>query len=67
MTTNFTDKIDIPLANGCVMEIQMTETLVNNIRSAFSLSSWENLTPNHVKFFLAKSMQNALESVSDEK
>jgi len=62
---NFVDSVKIPLVDGCVMEVQMTDALVDSIRSAFALSSWENLTADHVKHFLAKSVQNALETVDN--
>lgn len=57
------DSIDIVLSSGDIATIQMSETLLEQIRSAFNLQKDQLPTASQVKYFLARSMQNALESV----
>ena len=57
------DSIDIVLSSGDIATIQMSETLLEQIRSAFNLQKDQRPTASQVKYFLARSMQNALESV----
>ena len=56
----FIEEIEIVLASGDIATIQLTSELLRRIREVYSLGDQEKPSPNQVKYFLAKSMQNAL-------
>ena len=55
--------VDITLKSGLVATVELSEQLVKSVREAFSLAADENPTPFHVKLYLARAMQNAIEKV----
>jgi len=56
------DTIDIILSSGDVATIEMSAALLEQIRAAFDLQKDQRPTASQVKYFLARSMQNALEA-----
>jgi hypothetical protein len=56
--------IDIRLPNGTIATIDMSRQMVEKIMSTFTLEDEDMITENHVKYFLASSMRNALETVN---
>jgi hypothetical protein len=55
-------QIEIQLKSGEVLTLDMTEKLVEQIKSAFDLKTSDQVTEGHVKYFLAASMKNMLEA-----
>lgn len=55
------DAIDIVLSSGDIATIEMSATLLEQIQTAFSLQKDQRPTASQVKYFLARSMKNALE------
>lgn len=55
------DTVDIVLSSGDIASIEMSSELLKRIRQAYNLDESQRPTASQVKFFLAKSMQNALE------
>jgi len=55
------DSVDIILSSGDVATIEMSAALLEQIRAAFNLQKDQRPTASQVKYFLARSMQNALE------
>lgn len=53
------------MKSGQVMSIEMTPLLLERIRSSFSLTTEEEVTDNHVKYYLAISMRNMLTESED--
>lgn len=58
----FSGEVDIKMKSGDVWTFQMTDTLVSQIKEAFLLSSDEQITERHVKYFLVNAIQNGMES-----
>lgn len=56
------DTVDIVLSSGDIVTIEMSSELLKRIRQAYSLDENQKPSASQVKFFLAKSMQNALET-----
>lgn len=54
--------IDIRLPNGTIATIDMSRQMVERIMTTFTLDDEDMITENHVKYFLASSMRNALET-----
>jgi len=54
-------KIEFELRDGTLVELDMTEALINSIRSTFSLMPEQEITERHVKYFLASAIKNAVE------
>jgi len=57
------ETIEISLKNGQVLTLDMSQQLVDGIRSAFMLGDAEVITERHVKYYLAAAMKNSLESI----
>ena len=57
-----TKSINISLPNGTVATIDMSQQMVERVMSTFMLENPDSITENHVKYFLASSMKNALET-----
>jgi hypothetical protein len=54
-------KIEFELKDGTLVELDMSQKLIDNIRNAFSLSDTQEVTERHVKYFLAGAIKNAVE------
>ena len=63
----FANTIKFQLNSGNVVELQMTQKLVDQIKEAFSLKDEKEITEKHVKYYLVNGMKNAVESCKDEK
>jgi len=48
-----------------VVELQMTQQLVDSITRSFSLDSSDDITESHVKYYLINGMRNALETTCE--
>lgn len=57
------DTIEIVLSSGDIATIEMSDALLVQIQTAFDLKKDQQPTASQVKYFLARSMQNALESM----
>jgi hypothetical protein len=57
------ETIDIVLSSGDIATIEMSSNLLEQIKLAFGLNADQTPTASQVKYFLAKSMQNALEKM----
>jgi len=57
------DSIDIVLKSGDIATVEMSPELLKRIREAYNLNESQRPTASQVKYFLAKSMQNALEKL----
>ena len=55
------DTVEIVLSSGDIATIEMSYELLSRIRQAYNLAENQKPSEFQVKFFLAKSMQNALE------
>jgi|APGre2960657423_1045063.scaffolds.fasta_scaffold195188_2 hypothetical protein len=53
--------VEITLKNGIIATIELTPQLVKSVKEAYTLGAHEEISPNHVKLYLIKAMQNALE------
>ena len=62
---NFTDSMNIELANGNEVNLDMTPQFVTAVRQFAGLKSDERLSDIHVKQFLISAIQNSL--LHDEK
>jgi len=60
----FCKTIQLDLGNR-IVELQMTPQLVDMIVKSFSLSSPEEITESHVKYYLINGMRNALETTCE--
>jgi hypothetical protein len=45
---------------GTRLTLEMSDSLIKSVRSAFNLSESEEVTERHVKYYLISSMKNAL-------
>lgn len=59
--------VELQLKSGQVMTIEMTPTLLERIRTSFGLEPGQEVTDNHVKYYLAISMRNTLTESEDGK
>lgn len=57
-----TKSIDVRLPNGLVATIDMSQQMLERVMTTFMLEDPDMITENHVKYFLASSMKNALET-----
>jgi len=53
--------VEITLKNGLIATIELSPQLVKSVKEAFTLGEHEDPSPHHVKLYLTKAMQNALE------
>jgi len=54
--------VEIDLNNGQVASIDISEELLERVRTSFCLNSQDMVTERHLKYYLVSSMQNALRS-----
>lgn len=57
-----TKSVDVKLPNGAIATVDMSQQMVERVMSTFDLEDPDMITENHVKYFLASSMKNALET-----
>lgn len=57
--------LELQLKSGQIMSIEMTPALLERIRASFSLDDGQDVTDNHVKYYLAISMRNTLTESED--
>lgn len=50
------------MKNGLIAEIDVSQELLERVRSTFRLQSTDQVSDSHIKYFLASSMKNALEN-----
>ena len=50
------------MGNGLLMELDVTEELLESVRAAFCLDCLGDVAEDHMKQFLISSMRNALET-----
>lgn len=60
---NSVDTVEIILSSGDIATIEMSDEFLKRVRDAYNLSDQQKPTASQVKYFLAKSMQNALEKL----
>jgi len=60
---NSVDSVEIVLSSGDIATIEMSDEFLNRVRDAYKLSEQQKPTASQIKYFLAKSMQNALEKM----
>jgi hypothetical protein len=56
---NVAQTIELDL-KGTRLTLEMSDSLIKSVRSAFNLSESEEVTERHVKYYLISSMKNAL-------
>lgn len=54
-------QVEIRLRTGDVLTIDVSDRLLSSVRDKFELSSVEQVTDRHLKYYLVSSMKNALE------
>jgi hypothetical protein len=54
-------KIELELKDGTLVELDMTQKFVDSVRKTFDLSPLQEITEQHVKYFLAGAIKNAVE------
>ena len=67
MNMEFKRKIELELNSGKVVELQMTQLMIDKIKDTFKLESEIEITSAHIRDFLISGMKNAIESSKDEK
>lgn len=50
------------LKDGQVLTLDVSDVLLNKVKDAFMLESADAVSDNHLKYFIASSMKNALET-----
>lgn len=53
--------VEIELKDGRVVTLEMSGEMLRNIRESFDLSSDDDITDRHIKYYLISSMKNTLE------
>jgi len=53
--------IEIQMKSGQVFTLDMSETLLERIRTSFDLDTVNHITERHVKYYLTSAMKRALE------
>jgi len=54
--------IELKMKSGETVNIDVSDVLLEKIRSTFELQSADQVTERHVKYFLVSSMKNMLET-----
>lgn len=53
--------LELQLKNGYIAEIDVSHELLERVKDTFQLQSSDQVSDNHIKYFLASSMKNSLE------
>lgn len=62
---NVMKTVEFSLRDGQVVSLDMSDRLVDQIITAFSLNGPEEISEGHVKHYLASGMKKALEVMKD--
>lgn len=62
MEYTFVKRIEMEMGNGLLMELDVTQELLESVRAAFGLDCLGDVAEDHMKQFLISSMRNALET-----
>lgn len=57
--------VELKMKSGETVSIDLSDVLMEKIRSAFDLQAVDQVTDRHVKYFLVSSMKNMLEAPSE--
>ena len=58
---NVARTVEIQLHNGQVATIDLSDEILERVRTSFCLNSQDQVSESHIKYFLVSSMKNALE------
>jgi len=58
---NVTRTVEIQLNNGQIATIDLSDEIVERVRTTFCLNSQDQVTDSHIKYYLVSSMRRALE------
>lgn len=56
---------NINAPNGSVITLDMSKDLLDQMKEAFQLSSYDEISDDHIKAYLVTSMRRALQEVDD--
>lgn len=57
---NVCKTIELELKSGQVLTLDLSDVLLERIRSTFELESSDQITERHIKYYLISSMKNAV-------
>ena len=63
---NFVETRHITLPKGGVLEIQMTQELLDRIKYQFGVDSTRSITDDHVRMFIWGTVNNAVDKAEQE-
>lgn len=63
---NIVKTVEISLKDGRQLTLEMSDTLLTQIKSTFGLTNESEITDRHVKYYLTSAMKNTLEKFDDK-